>query len=226
MLAGIISFQPMLTFINSSINVDPLLFLAFAVFILGSVRILRSKIDIWSMAFTLGGMILGILTKPPGYFMLVALFFLILLYFLLYYKNRVSIFSGKKIFLWLIPSSLLAIYVVYFILRSYFPNILKPLLLSPKYLLYELQYQVSLERSYSYWGSFGWVDTNLSRFFIYAIWFLSILAAIGIIKYLVRTFFLDSQAKTEKEKVFSFQLLYFLFFDIGVGLIYSQITGI
>lgn len=216
-LAGIVSFQPMLTFINSSINVDPLLFFAFAIFILGSVRVLRNKIDIWSVAFILAGIILGINTKPPGYFMPVALFFLVPLYFLLHYRDKIATPSWKKNFFWLILSSAVAMSAIYFMLKSYFPNVLKPLLLLPKYLLFELKYQPSLERSLSYWGNFGWVDTNLSRFFIFSIWILSIVAAIGIAKYFLKALFLKSHKKTEKARLFFFQLLFFLIFVVGIS---------
>ena len=216
-LAGIVSFQPMLTFINSSVNVDPLLFLSFAIFLLGSVRILKNKIGAFSLICIIAGMTLGILTKPPGYFMPVILPILALFYLFIYHGKKFAFLSGKKMFLGAFLFIAAAGGTAYAISRLYFPNILRTLSLVPKYLQFELKYQPSLERSLSYWGNFGWVDTNLSRFLIFSIWILSILVTIGIVKYFLAAFFSKSQKNAEKDRVFFFQLLYFLIFVAGVS---------
>lgn len=217
MLAGVVSFQPMLTFIDSSINIDPLLFLSFAVFILGSVRILRGNIDIWSILLVLAGMKIGIYAKQPGYFTLAALPTLILFYFLLYQKDRLAHFSKNQRILGTIALFATALGTAWFAVRNFFPGITKPLLLAPKYFLHEIKYEPMLGKTLSYWGNFGWFDAPLARFFVSAIWFLLFLSVIGMARYFTGHFFSKSQ-KSGEERIFFFQMLYFLFFVTGVSL--------
>lgn len=70
LLAGVVSFQPMLTFITSSINVDTLLLAAFGVLIYGAVRLLKRGPELASVAAVLVGTLISFFTKPPGYFAL------------------------------------------------------------------------------------------------------------------------------------------------------------
>lgn len=213
-LAGIVSFQPAFTFVESSINIDPLLFLSFALFVLGSVRILRNMIDKWSVLFVLGGMVVGIHAKQPGYFMLAALPVLIFFYFWLWQRQKIApLWQKSKVLTVVIPLAVIFA-VVFLALQRIFGYIGTTIRLIPKYILYELQYVPTFERTLSYWGNFGWVDTHLARFFIFAIWLGLILSAAGIVKYFFKYFRRPAEGN---EKIFFFQLLYFLFFVVGVG---------
>jgi len=217
-LTAIVSFQPELSFVNSSINVDPLLFLAFALFILGSVRILCNKTDKWSFLFILVGILVGTHTKPPGYFMLVSIPIVALFFVLLYQKEKIAFFWKKSKTLTVLIPAVVAFLAIFFALKNFFGNITTTIRNIPEYFLYELGYGPIFEKTVFYWGSFGWLDTRLSRPFVFSIWAVTVLAVAGIARHLVGQWIHRRRKKTENEKVFFFQFLFFIFFSVGVSL--------
>lgn len=189
--AGIVSFQPMFTFISSSINVDALLFLGFSVFLLGAVRIINQKKILTSLGLIFLGAGISILSKPPGYFLIPATILLGIFYVV---QNREKIFNlnqkQKIISLSLIGLAFISGFVVFWqilakIKSQYFPG-LKPLSFIYQYLVLQFDFSWLLQKSLFYWGDFGWLDTPISTWFIYLIWILLFLSLTGVVKILVK----------------------------------------
>lgn len=218
MLAGVVSFQPALTAVNASINVDPLLFLAFALFTLGSVRILRNKTGAGTLIFLVAGTVLGIHIKPPGYLMAAMLPILAFFWLRLHQGERLGSYSRKTKFFGAMILAAALLGAVYVALGKYLAGLLKIAPLVPKYVAYELTYGPTFGRLLSYWGCFGWVDTKLPRFFIFSIGALLAVSVLGIVKYFIREWRQRSSEKTADDRIFFQQILYFLLFAAGLSL--------
>ncbi|MBM3256370.1 MAG: DUF2142 domain-containing protein [Candidatus Moranbacteria bacterium] len=117
LLAGAVSFQPMLTFISASINVDSLLFASFGMFLWGAMRIIKRNLDWVGLTAAVAGSIISIEAKPSGYFALAALMFL---FFVLALKNRSWIWSRIKELDKLVQAVIIISPAVFFLFSFFF----------------------------------------------------------------------------------------------------------
>lgn len=219
LLAGAISFQPMITFITSSINIDAFLIAAFGVLLYGAVRFLGRGADSVSVSCLLGGAIVSFFSKPPGYFALAVVLFLLILFFLsrarrylkMDFRAKIIIQSGFLIFVialgWLISH-------LYQTVKSrYFPGS-QPLHILDDYIWHQISPSVLYAHSTYYWGNFGWLDTPFPQYLIYAIWVVIALALGGIIWSVTRNIYHWSALKQE-EKFLFYQLIFLIFVVLG-----------
>jgi hypothetical protein len=196
LLAGALSFQPMLTFITSSINVDSFLFLGFFLFIWGGLK-LTKRFSLTALALMAFGTWLGSQAKPIGYFMVPAAIFLFLYLLAVKFKFKEPLKKvlhpkngsfGKTLlkFTGVIATLLLSAFALlkfYELFKRYFQNwqIFEKL---PAQIAEQMEYENMLRRSFSYWGNFGWLDTCLKFHYIIGIWVLLGIATGGFIFYL------------------------------------------
>jgi len=229
-LAAAVSFQPMLTFIMASVNVDALLFASYGAFLWGAVRILRKNLDWIGVATAVVGSAISIETKPPGYFTLVILPFL---FVILALKNRGWIRSkikcwGKLVQALAFTSSVILLFFVFIFPGWLYWNLLskgQPLNIVDDYILRQLQYPVLLVHSRFYWGSFGWLAIQIHQYFIYALWVVMAVAFLGIVKYLYqvkkrRTVLL----REEKDKIIFLQVIFLTFCVSGFFLMIHTVN--
>ena len=221
LLSLTISFQPMLRFIISVINIDCLLFLSFGIFILGSVKLIKEKLNYKNGSLIILGTSLSIWTKPPGYFTLTALGVLLIIYLILHYKEKLTLKSILKNKTNLAILSVLILALGTFltfsshIAHSFFPK-LKPLSVVKEYLLYHLTLQTSIERSLTYWGNFGCPNVPISKYYIFIIWIALLLSAVGFISYLINGIS-EWKKANRQNKTFFCQILFLLYMMLGFG---------
>jgi|GEM_PF-2205610 len=225
LLAGAVSFQPMLSFIGSSFNVDNLLIATFGIFLLGAVRFISGRYVSWgvltNIILMLVGLALAILAKPSGYFLLVAAIFLIVSYVLSYRFKTIKdnkygyaqIFTGAAALILLVVGTVF----IYRELKSdFFPGF-QPLSLLPAYAAHQLKYPILLGHSWFYWGDFGWLDTPISRYAVYLIWAVLALGTGGIIVYLYQKIRFWKELN-EQEKTLFLQIVFLILVYVGFGL--------
>jgi 4-amino-4-deoxy-L-arabinose transferase-like glycosyltransferase len=212
--AGFVSFQPMFTFIGSSINVDAMLFFGFSIFLLGAVRVLNQKNFFASLLLLASGAAISISSKPTGYFLIPATILLGIFYavqkreafFNLSQKKRVITLSLTGLFLVFTWSFLWKIIMRYF-------SSLRPLPFYHEYILFQVGFSDLLNKSRFYWGDFGWLDTPIGDWHIYLIWtvlFFSLIGAVWII------------AKKRENFVY---VLFFAFIVAGFGLMIHLVNS-
>jgi len=187
LLSGAVSFQPMLTFITASINVDPFLFASFGIFLWGAVRILKRDFERTGITALAAGTILSVSAKPSGYF---SLFVLPVLLAILAVKNRDKIRNWdnriNRVFwiavtLVLVASTFLLV-LFYQSVKSKFFVGSQPLSILDDYILHQLEYPVFLIHSLYYWGNFAWLSLAMHPYYVYAVWAVMALAIVGILK--------------------------------------------
>jgi hypothetical protein len=227
LLAGALSFQPMLTFITASINVDSILYLGFFLFILGGLKLIKRFSLTACLLIAFGGW-LGCQAKPTGYFMVLAalFFFLYLLAVRLNFKNfwkkNFSFkkgFSGKIFLKYTGVIAALSIIVFallkfYELFKKYFQNwqIFEKL---PAQIAEQMEYENMLRRSFSYWGNFGWLDTCLKYHYIIGTWILLSIATVSFILYLKSQYQKRKAGNLEAENRIH-QFVFLLFILVGV----------
>lgn len=185
--AGIVSFQPMFTFMGTAINVDAPLFFGFTVFFLGAVRILNRKKFILSLLLVLSGTAISILSKAPGYFLVPAVILLGMFYvaqrreMFFNLNRRQKIISALSIGLFFV----FGLAIFWQITMKYFSS-LKPLSFFYEYIIYQFSFPRLLDKSIFYWADFGWLDAPIDTRYIYIIWALLALSFVGIMKILIK----------------------------------------
>lgn len=223
MLAAIVSFQPMLTFIFSIINIDGLLIFSFALFLLGAVSLLKNKVNFSNLFLIIFSTLLAINTKQTGYFLIVAILILSILYFLIYHaKKTLNFYSKTKHkFLALFSFGTIATLVlssfIYFTVEkiSTYYNLFRPFDILKTYFSYQFQLNVTINRSLTYWGNFGTPNVPITPIYIYIIWLILAVAMIGIILKLIILIKNYFKLKFD-EKIYFFQMLFLVFMVIGL----------
>lgn len=221
LLAGAVSFQPMLTFITSSINIDTLLIAAFGALLYGAIRFLKRGAEPVSIVWIVGGSIVSFFTKPPGYFALAVILLLLVLFFLRQAKIHLQINPRQKIFLYTGFTVLILVLGGLFLLlyqsakSRYFPGS-QPLGLLPDYVRHQLEYYVLYAHSSYYWGNFGWLDTPFPQVLIWMIWACLVGGFIGLIYYFAKNL-AGWKALKERKKIFFYQVIFLLLAFLGFG---------
>ncbi|MFA6184014.1 MAG: phospholipid carrier-dependent glycosyltransferase [Parcubacteria group bacterium] len=185
-ISTIIAFQPMFTQTAAIINYDIPLIFAFSLFTYATVALLRHGFQWKYFCFLFLGALVGILVKGTG-LILPVLIFPILIY-LIYQKTDFGL-GKKKFFFYL--SALFVIAIAFFIIFgpkgtteiftdfSATSNFSSPLESLQKYIV------ITAERwdffELTYWGSFGWLDAQVSDYVLIFIWLTEIVALAGIV---------------------------------------------
>ncbi len=222
LLAGILSFQPMLTFICSIINIDSLSFLSFGIFTLGAMKIFK-KIDSASVILLISGTILAINTKATGLFLLTALAVLIILYLVCHKIKLLSLSrlaKNKKQLTKLILVILLFSGISFFVfhkLQSHYSSIVS-LDVIKKYIQYHLELPISIDRSLSYWGNFGSPNVPISKYYIFAIWAILAFSIIGFLGHIFSCIRKKEIKKNITNRIFFFQIIFLTYILVAFNL--------
>lgn len=228
LVAGAVSFQPMLTFITGSINIDALLFAAFSLLLFGAVRFLGRGADYISISCLLGGIIISVFSKQQGYFSLGLMVFLLVLFFVsrlrgylkMNFKQKTVISIGLIFFL--LAFSWLFYHVYQTIKDRYFPGS-QSLSQLPAYIRHQMEYNVFYAHSTFYWGNFGWLDTPFSQPLIWVIWAFLAAGIAGIILYFVKNIIYWKMLQ-DGERKFFYQLVFLILVVTGFFLMIHAVN--
>lgn len=190
LIATIISFQPMFSFVSAIINPDILLVFAFTLFLFGSASVLKDGINWKTISIAILSILIGIFTKGPGLFLIIAF------YPVLIYKIYQKINSKKLLFLiGFIAFPIIILLSLYpFIPKSY-TNVFTHNSTESKFTSFSesisryrqetIKINSVKDTMLSYWGNFGWLDTKIPRNIIDIIGVINIIAIVGIIIFLI-----------------------------------------
>ncbi len=216
LLSAIVSFQPMFSFSSSIVNPDILLILAFTLFTFGSSWLLKDGLNWKNAAIILFSILVGVSTKGPG--LILAVIAYPIFAYGIYKKLEIRkfyFFSGfiiLSLILLLVSFSLIPknyVGIGIYSPDSKFSSFSES---TSKYYEKTLRGDKFKDTMLSYWGNFGWLDTKLPSNIIGAIWIVNIIAAIGIILFLV--------LRREKERFFPEKrfIIFFIFLIISLQL--------
>jgi len=177
LLSAIISFQPRFSMHFSYITYDDLLILAFALFTLGCVLILKNGLRRKNVLLALTAMLIGLFTKGTSIVLLtVFIFFLACLF----YKK----IKNHKIKRAPLLASIILLLVLVFIFQKYFDlaTLISGMNFGTlgEYLFKSLTVGRMEITSKTYWGNLQWSSNIFYDFILYFIWAIEIISAIGI----------------------------------------------
>ena len=185
LLATLIAFQPMFSQSSAIINYDIMLIFTFTLFIYGAVWSLKDGLNWLNGIIMFLATALGIITKAPAIVLGLALFVLAIYFARKHLKIRNSYFIAGTIAFILLAIALLEFIAPgnYFNLllrenKSHFDSIFQSL---SKY------FSTTLNRwdwsELSYWGNFGWLDTDIPSWIVGLTHWIEIASIAGLIAY-------------------------------------------
>lgn len=182
LITAIIAFQPKFAMYFTNINYDVLLIPLFFLFTLGGVLSLKNGPNWKNSLLMLISVILGILTKPTGLVLLIMLGLIVVWHIRNKFKERIN---PKKMALTIIGIIIITVAIinVKFKLTSFF---FANQSTSISYLLTDyLSGSLTPGRlalaARTYWGALGWNNDSVSDNFTNFIWYLELIATVGII---------------------------------------------
>ena len=185
----LVGLEPMLLATGTIVNIDIALVFSFTLFFLTSIRVL-TKPNFINHAFLLLSFILAFYSKGPA----ICLAPVMGVIYLLLLKNYFHWSTKKTLSLLLLSAILVVITFFVAIPHSYTTSIFR-LGTSSQFasvsdsLLSYTQKTLSFDDLFhshtSYWGNFGWLDTEISKTLLIFIWFLEYLAYTGLIFFLL-----------------------------------------
>lgn len=166
LFASLIAFQPMFLATSTVINIDILLVLAFSLFFSGAVLWISTGPTTRSVCLTFAAMLIGLFTKGPGIVLIGLLFVLALFSLYRHYGKRCRDFFPYCLLAGFVIASLLFIFIPAHILANFLHLGTTSVFTSPlesigAYLEKTLTVGAITWTAMTYWGSFGWLDTNL-----------------------------------------------------------------
>lgn len=189
-VATLVVFQPMLSVTAAIVNIDIALIFSFSLFVYAALSLLRDGLR-WSHGiFFLAAIVLAVFSKGPG--IILAGVAIPLCAYLAYRRFGVN---RKKFLLGLTSAGAsLVVLSLLIIPHEYIATITNsgatskfnsPAESLMKYVSKTIDTDSFLRTEASYWGNFGWLDTSVSGVVIRTIFFMEIVALIGIILYLL-----------------------------------------
>lgn len=168
LFASLIAFQPMFLATSAVINIDILLAFAFSLFFCGAALWITAGPTIQSVSLTMVAMLIGLFTKGPGVVLIGLLFVLILFSLYRRYGTRCRDFLPYCLLAGFIVTSLFFIFTPAHILANFLhlgsnSSFSAPLESISAYLEKTLTSGAIVWTAMTYWGSFGWLDTNLPQ---------------------------------------------------------------
>lgn len=220
LITAIIAFQPGFSTAASFVNYDILLILAFSLFILGMVLLVKKGLGAASAALVISGVIIGIFAKGTA---IVLLPVIAALAFMIAYRKNIS---KKKIFWYILATTaILAVLVVMF--EQNFS--LKRIALLSNQDIEQSQKSISdstreyIAESFSsgrmeltsvmYWGNHRWNNETFSQVVTKAIWLVEALAALGVLTFLLYSKKMDF---LPEKRVIILMIIILLALQIGV----------
>lgn len=187
----LVMFQPMFGMISANVNIDIMLILAFSLFVHAAISLIKDGLKSWKALLILASVILGLYSKGPGIVLAVALLPLIT-YLLSKHFSLSKKQLGWGIFLGL--AVLIAGFSIF--AQGYLGDITNigatSVFPSPAVSLNEYAGETTdidaFQRTHaSYWGYFGWLDTKISDSILGFIWYIELLALLGVTLFLLST---------------------------------------
>lgn len=192
LLTAIISFQPMFSFMSAVVNPDILLIFSFTLFTYASLLLLHHGLKKKAIFLLLLSVGIGLFTKGPAMILPLIATGIIL------YKLRASkIIHGRRAMI--ANSAILLCIGGLIFLTPIWEKYIQPYILNTtshfsslfnsvsEYLHQTVDYKhIVLQTTISYWGNFGWLDTPIDQRVAWFILGIEILAAVGIIFFLIR----------------------------------------
>lgn len=186
LFASLIAFQPMFLATSSVINIDILLVFAFSLFFYGAVIWFIDGATPKSIIFLFAAISIGIFTKGPGIILPGLLIVLILFSGYRHYGTRYRDFLPYGLLAGFALASLLFILAPAHILANFlhlgstsvFSN---PLESISAYFEKTFTSGAITWTAMTYWGSFGWLDTNLPESILHFILAIEVLGIFGLI---------------------------------------------
>ena len=184
LLTSLAVFQPKFSTYLSNINYDALLILAFALFTLAGIWVLKNGFGWKNGSLLLSALALGLLAKGTSIALLLMLLFLIAYQI---YKIYQKTADKKKALIYIFTLLFLLILVLWLFSAKY--NIfsllpiqenlsLKENILSFKDYVFKTSSIISVSKNY--WGDLGWTRDNIDKYLIYIIWLAEFLAVFGL----------------------------------------------
>lgn len=186
LFASLIAFQPMFLATSTVINIDILLVFAFSLFFYGAVFWITDGLTIKSISIALAAVLIGVFTKGPGIVLIGLL--VVLLLFSGYRRCRARcqnlipycLLAGSAIvslFFLLTPAHILSNFL-HLGSASVFSG---PIESIGAYLEKTFTSGAIIWTTMTYWGSFGWLDTNLPESIVSFILATEIVSIFGLI---------------------------------------------
>ena len=201
-VATLVAFQPMFSVSASQVNIDIALILAFSFYIFFSVWMLRNGMNWKNLVLFPLSLLLAFYSKGPGIVLFAITPFLF--GYLMYKRFNIS---PKKFFLYASISAFALFVIIFsFVPKSYLIGITNfnatskfdsPIKSLTKYIDKTINTTSILRTEKSYWGNFGWLDTPISSTAIDIIFFIEMVASIGLILYFIPKRFLKKFGITE-----------------------------
>lgn len=186
LFAALVAFQPMLLATSAVINIDILLVLAFSFFFYGAALWITAGPTTRSVFFTLAAMLIGVFTKGPGIILIGLLFVLILFSLYRRYGTRCRDFFPYCLLAGFVMVSLFFIFTPAHILANFLHLGTTSVFASPleslgAYVEKTLTVGAISWTAMTYWGSFGWLDTNLPGSVLQIILAIEIVSLFGLV---------------------------------------------
>lgn len=187
LLSTLIAFQPMFSQSSAIINYDIMLIFVFSLFAYGAVSSIKDGICWKNILIMAIAIVLGLLTKMPSIILIIISFF-IFLYFL---QKKLKIEKARFVFGSIISFLVLAIAFI-----SIFQNYTQLFFKKLSSLKFDSVFEsvssyISTTKArwgsseLSYWGNFGWLDSEIPSWAVSIAHWIEIAAILGIIIYFI-----------------------------------------
>lgn len=189
----LVAFQPMFSVAAAQVNIDIALIFAFSLFTYSALRLLQDGPKLTSFTLLLSATLLGVFSKGPG----IVLCVLMLPLLALLVRKKLPQYTSWQLWGGAMLTVLIMLPIIFTILpqtfitsithagtQSVFPNLLHSF---SAYFDKTFGIGEWHETLASYWGNFGWLDTQISDTVITTIFILEITAWIGILFFFKRT---------------------------------------
>lgn len=186
LFASLIAFQPMFLATSAVINIDILLIFAFSLFFYGAALWITVGPTAHSISITLASVLIGLFTKGPGV-VLIGLFFVLILFSgYRRYGAQCRDFFPYCLLAGFVIASLFFIFTPAHILANFLHLGTASVFASPfesisAYLEKTLSSGAITWTAMTYWGSFGWLDTNIPKSIIQIVLGIETVAVFGLI---------------------------------------------
>lgn len=187
--SGVAAFQPMFVVTAAQVNIDIALIFSFSLFLYAGVCILRNGLNWRNALLAIIAAVLGMASKGPGIVLVAALYPLFVWgayrrfdipwkKFLAYLAIATIVLAGAALLI--APKNYLT-GITGWSTQSKFDSPLKSI---GKYLDKTMSEGELRETHASYWGNFGWLDTQIDSSILDIIWYLEIIGLFGSILYI------------------------------------------
>lgn len=187
LFSTIITFQPMFSQSSAIINYDVMLIFSFALFIYGAIWSLRDGLNWLNSLIMLLSAYLGIITKAPA----IVLWLTLLSLTVYFARKKLKIRNG-----YFITGTILIIFFAILILEIISPANHLNLLIRNNDSHFDSFFQslskyisVTFDRwnwsEISYWGNFGWLDTEIPHWIVNVFQGIEVVSIFGIIAYFI-----------------------------------------